>query len=115
MTKRQLRATLKQFLMSPDFEAGVISSTKASWGGSGYSVELLSEGKWRVLWNNWIGNRNRSPGIILGLPELDIEDMQEYIDAGCGTQDEFLQEVFILQRVDLAQILREGLQDYLSW
>lgn len=65
-----LAQALENFLSSPDFEAGVISSTKAGWGGSGYSVELFEDGTYRVLWDNSIGNLYQTPGVILGLPKI---------------------------------------------
>jgi hypothetical protein len=110
MTKKQLEATLVQFLKSPDFEQGVISATKAGWTGSGYSVELLREGVWRVFWDNEIGNLYVSPGIILQLPEIEDDDAQEYIDAGLGTEDDFLHEAFLVERADLEESLLWGLR-----
>ena len=58
-------------------EAAIISSTKASWAGSGYSVELFLDGHYRVLWNNEIGNRYVSPGMILPIPALATDDFDE--------------------------------------
>lgn len=63
--------------MSTDFEAAVDSSTKASWSGSGYSVELFEDGTYRVLWNNQIGNRYESPGLVLGVPSLNDEEWDD--------------------------------------
>jgi len=63
------------------FEQAVRDSTSAGFGGSGYSVELFEDGTFRVLWENQIGNLYRSPGLILGVPQLDqeaVNDMQEY-------------------------------------
>lgn len=60
--------------MSESFQSAVDSSTKASWGGSGYSVELFDDGTYRVLWDNQIGNLYSSPGLILSIPALDGED-----------------------------------------
>ena len=110
MTKKQLESTLAQFLKNPDFEAGVISATKAGWRGSGYSVELLREGAWRVLWDNEIGNPYVSPGIILRLPQIEDDDAQEYIDAGLGNEDEFLHEAFLVEQADLEEFLIWGLR-----
>lgn len=62
--------------MAEGFEEACESSTKASWGGSGYSVELFKNGNYRVLWNNQIGNLYTSPGLILGVPALG-EDWDE--------------------------------------
>lgn len=60
----------KKFTGTEEFKQGVFSSTKAGWGGSGYSVELFPEGTWRVLWDNQIGNLYQSRGVILSLPQL---------------------------------------------
>lgn len=63
--------------MDESFESAVDSSTKASWGGSGYSVELFDDGTYRVLWDNQIGNRYDSPGLILSIPTLDSEEWDD--------------------------------------
>lgn len=63
--------------MANGFEDGVISSTKASWGGSGYSVELFDDGTYRILWDNQIGNLYVSPGLILSIPPLCDSDWDE--------------------------------------
>jgi len=55
-------------------EDAIASSTKASWGGSGYSVELNPDG-YRLIWNNDIGNRYDSPGVIIGVPTCSEEDL----------------------------------------
>ena len=63
--------------MSNDFKAAVDSATKASWSGSGYSVELFDEGNYRILWNQQIGNLYDSPGLILSIPALGDEEWDE--------------------------------------
>lgn len=76
--------TLEAFISSSEFEQAVKDSTTAGFGGSGYSVEVFEDGTWRVLWNNQIGNRYVSPGIILAIPQFDeetINDWTEYGDA----------------------------------
>ena len=60
--------------MANDFKAAVDSATKASWAGSGYSVELFDEGNYRILWNQQIGNLYDSPGLILNIPALGDEE-----------------------------------------
>lgn len=104
-----LSATLEQFLASPDFKAGVISSTKASWSGSSYKVELFPAGDWRVLWSNEIGNRYISEGKILTLPALDTDDMGQYVEGGAGDEDDFLSEAFYAEEAELAEQMREAL------
>lgn len=59
------------------FQTTVDDSTKASWGGSGYSVELFPDGTYRVLWDNHIGNRYDSPGVILKVPPLSDDEWDD--------------------------------------
>ena len=67
------KAAFESF-MAEDFEDACVSSTEASWNGSGYSVELFEDGSYRVLWDNQIGNLYDSPGIILGIPGLSDDE-----------------------------------------
>ena len=81
--------------MREDFQSSVDSSTQASWGGSGYSVELFHDGTYRVLWDNQIGNLYSTPGLILSIPALSGEEWGEdpsirYYDSA----EEFLRESF---------------------
>lgn len=69
-----------EIFMEEAFEDACISSTKASWGGSGYSVELFADGTYRVLWNNNIGNLYDSPGLIISIPPLGDEEWDDDID-----------------------------------
>lgn len=81
--------------MTEEFESAVDSSTKASWGGSGYSVELFEDGTYRVLWDNQIGNLYDSPGIILGIPTLDEEEWNEDEDLRFyDNAEEYMRDVF---------------------
>lgn len=85
--------------MSTDFEVAVDSSTKASWGGSKYSVELFDDGTYRVLCNNQIGNLYNSPGLIISVPALSEEEWDEdpnirfYENAEEAIRDIFKQEI----------------------
>ncbi len=63
--------------MSEGFESAVDSSTKASWSGGGYSVEIFDDGDYRVLPNNSIGNLYDSPGLLLGVPSLTDDEWDE--------------------------------------
>jgi hypothetical protein len=63
--------------MKQDFQYAVDQATIASWGGSGYSVELLDGGSYRVLWDSQIGNLYDSPGLILSVPSLTDEEWNE--------------------------------------
>ena len=79
-----MQHTLEAFLDSgAEFEQAVLSSTTAGFNNSGYSVELFTDGTWRVLWDNEIGNLYRSPGIIISIPQYDqdtLNDMDVYGD-----------------------------------
>jgi hypothetical protein len=99
--KATVKQQLEKYLKSPDFQAGVKSSTIASYGGSGYSVELHPDGSHRNLWNNEIGNKYESPGIILGIPTVDDCNQDEIDDA------------FVEQEELLAQLMRDNLSDHL--
>src|SRR5258707_14134116 len=98
---------LEIFLKSDDFKEGVISATKAGWGGSGYSVELFPDGTWRVLWDNEIGNLYNSPGEIMRLSKLNDNDYQECLDEGM-TEEEYFEQAFILQQDDLKGEMRDS-------
>jgi uncharacterized protein YndB with AHSA1/START domain len=77
------------------FQTAVDDSTKASWGGSGYSVELFPDGSYRTLWDNHIGNRYDSPGIVLKVPPFDDEEWDEDISLSYyGTVEEVLHKTF---------------------
>lgn len=75
--------TFEDFLMN-DAEDAIVSSTKASWNGSSYSVELFQDGMYRVLYSGNIGNLYDSDGIILRIPTLS-ED--EWSEDGCHFYD----------------------------
>lgn len=62
---------------SQAIEEAIASSTSASRGGSGYSVELFPDGHYRVLWDNQIGNLYKSEGVIIGVPPCSDEDWDE--------------------------------------
>ena len=63
-------------------EQAILSSTKASWGGSGYSVELFPDGTYRVLWDNQIGNLYHSRGIIVAIPPLASDEYSQEDENG---------------------------------
>lgn len=102
--------TLEAFLASDDFKQAVIASTKASWGGSSYSVELLPDGQHRVLWNNEIGNLYVSPGVILGVPSFDDSGYQEALFGEHPIEeDEFFDLCFGCEGEEIAQAMRDAL------
>lgn len=63
--------------ITDSFESACDSSTQASWSGSHYSVELFTDGSYRVLWANQIGNQYDSPGIILCIPTLSDQEWDD--------------------------------------
>jgi hypothetical protein len=71
--KEQFQAAYAAF--QEEIEIAIDKSTQASFGGSGYSVELFTDGTYRLLWNNNIGNLYDSPGIIVPVPVLSDDDM----------------------------------------
>ncbi|MGL5196749.1 MAG: hypothetical protein ACRC8Y_24420 [Chroococcales cyanobacterium] len=92
-----IRKTYANFMKDDtSVEEAIISSTKASWGGSGYSVELFPDGNYRVLWDNQIGNRYDSPGLIISLPTLGDEEWDEenghFFDNALECLDQFLED-----------------------
>lgn len=69
----------KNFIAS-SIEEAIKSSTQASWSGSGYSVELLPTGSYRILWDNQIGKLYESEGVIIGIPVCSSDDCPGYDD-----------------------------------
>lgn len=55
-------------------EEAIKSSTQASYGGSGYSVELFPDGSYRVLQNNQFFNLYEAKGVIIGIPPCSNDD-----------------------------------------
>ena len=78
----QIANALNAFIESSEFEAAVMSSTTAGVGGSGYSVELFPDGTFRVLWDNEIGNKYISPGVILSIPQYEQDTLNDIQDWG---------------------------------
>lgn len=113
--QKQFQAAIKKalnaFIESSDFEAGCTSATKASWGGSGYSVELFTDGTWRVLWDNAIGNKYETPGVILRLPAINDDEYQQLVVEEEMEEDEFFNLGFGNEYDDLAKELRDQLSD----
>ena len=79
-------------------EEAIVSSTKASWGGSGYSLELFPDGDFRVLWDNHIGSLYDSPGVIVPIPtlgedEYDSDNGEHCFDNALDRLDELIEEI----------------------
>lgn len=98
-------------MQSDHFEEAVVKSTKASWGSSGYSVELFPDVTWRVLWNNEIGNCYKSPGVILSIPPFDDSDYQDLVANGDMPEDDWFFEAFLNEKDEIAKDLRDRLSD----
>lgn len=104
---------LEQFLASDEFAESVLSSTRAGFGGGSYSVELFSDGDWRVLWSQMIGNLYESPGLILVIPQLSDEDYQALEDM--AGSEEYVHLIAYLQETDeleeIADLLRQRISE----
>lgn len=96
--KANLMNTLEKFVKSNEFADAIVKSTKAGWGGSGYSVEIFPDGTHRVLWDNAIGNLYRSPGMLVAIPQLSAEECDEVED----DSEEALLAVAMFYAPDLA-------------
>lgn len=89
---------------SDDFKRSVVKSTKASWGGSWYAVELFNDGVYRVMWSSDIGDKYISPGIILPIPALTDYEWEDYL---IDEDDVFMDNVIDQLRKDLEFVLSE--------
>ena len=68
---QKYHATFNKFIQDTRaVESAILSSTKAGFNGSGYSLEVFGDGTYRVLWNGSIRNLYDSEGIIISIPEL---------------------------------------------
>lgn len=77
MNEAQLASVFSVFLASEEFVRGVILSTRASFAGDSYSVELFDHaaaGWWRILPTQEIGNQYESMGILFTLPALSEQE-----------------------------------------
>jgi hypothetical protein len=92
---------LQEFVKSEEFISAVVSSTKAGFGGSGYSVEFFPDGTHRVLWDNQIGNLYVSAGYIVGIPQLSEEQLSEVDD------DNTIEDVAEFYRSELAEMMAD--------
>jgi len=94
-----IKTAALSFVNGPEFAEAIVKSTRAGFGGSGYSVELFPDGSHRVLWDNQIGNLYQSPGVILKVPQVsqssisdcELDDAAEFY-AG-EWRDEFIAEL----------------------
>lgn len=110
MDKKSITSALNAFLKSPDFESGVIKSTRAAREGKSYKVELFEDGTWEVFWSGHLGNKYESQGEILSLPALDTGELSEWLSAGAGDEDAFLSAQFDLERAEIEEHLQEAVR-----
>lgn len=110
-----MQECLEQFLKSEDFKEGVLMSTRASWGGSGYSVELYPPESyparrgtlWSVFWEGSRGNLYEPEGVILPLPSLECgEDFAKLVPDHMS-EEEFLSAQFEEERAAIEASLRD--------
>lgn len=87
-------ATLEKYVASSDFKAGVMASTDAAWTGGSYSVELLPDGSWKNIPSD---AASASMGKVLRIQSL-------WFSEGAD-----LNNIFILEKDEIAQMLRDGL------
>jgi len=73
--------TKEEFVQSSEFVDAILSSTIASFSGSGYSVEFFDTGEHRLLWDGSIGNLYYHPNSeIIRVPTLSEEQIDEMDD-----------------------------------
>ena len=73
--------TKEEFVQSSEFVGAILSSTRASFSGSGYSVEFFNNGEHRLLWDGSIGNLYYHPNsVIIRVPTLSEEQIDEMDD-----------------------------------
>lgn len=72
-----IKSAFDNFMQSGEFESAVDSSTKASWGGGYYAVELFDDGDYQVLASIQIGNLYDTPGLIVRVPALSDEEWDD--------------------------------------
>lgn len=102
-----LETALEAFLAGKDFRAGVILSTRAKRQKTSYVIELMPEGRYRVLWEPQVGNKNDEPDhIFLGLPTLDDKDLTLWK----GDEESYFNHDFRAKEADLASQLRNQLK-----
>lgn len=99
----------ENFRNSDEFVEALTKATRASFGGSGYSVELFEDGRYRVLWNNSIGNLYQSDGIIIGIPPLRDDEFEGF------DEDEPLENVVQWYANEIAEEMQATLVERLAY
>jgi hypothetical protein len=72
-----LKWALRAFIDSIDFVPTIVKSTQAAANGEYYAAELFDDGAYRVLSSAQIGNRYQSNGVIIRVPALTDEQIEE--------------------------------------
>lgn len=98
------------FLKSNDFKKSIIDSTKFSWqtGDGHFNVELFVDGSWRTEKHDPLCNKYETPGIVLGLPTLDCDEMPQFIEKD-GTEEEWLNLAFANESYEIEKELKNDL------
>ena len=106
-----LEAALEAFLGGKDFKAGVILCTRARRQKTSYVVELMPEGRYRVLLEAQVGDKNKEPAhAFLDLPTLDDKDLSLWR----GNEDSYFNSDFAAKEQGLIRQLRGQFQNYLD-
>lgn len=101
--KNDLEVALEAFLAGKDFKSGVILCTRAKRQKTGYVLELMPEGRYRVLLEAQVGDKNDEPDhLFLDLPTLDDKDLSSWR----GNEDSYFTSDFAAKQQDLASQLR---------
>ncbi len=96
------RSALDDFLASENFKPSIISATKRYMTfGSTDEIELLPDGTYRVLQSSEIGNLYETPGVILLLPIIANESLEDLED------DEAFSRAFDNEEEELKEELRQ--------
>lgn len=115
MANEKIVKALEAFLDNKDvFADAVVKSTVAGFRDSGFSVELLDDESYCLLWNEKIGNRYEPKGRILSVPKLSDEDYRDLCEfAGSSDPDALAHELtsWLELLTAMAQTMRDGLAD----
>ena len=90
--------------MAYEFSLACDKATKASYSMSGYTLEICSDGTYKVIWDNYLSNQYNSPGILLGIPPLteeevdDDPDLNFYDRAEEAMRDKFEEAMKLLEQ-----------------
>jgi hypothetical protein len=102
-----IEAALEAFLIGKDFKVGVILCTRAKRQKTGYVVELMPEGRYRLLLEAQVGDKNEEPDhVFLELPTLEDKDLTLWV----GNEERYFNYDFVAKEEDLASQLRNQLK-----